>query len=361
MTPSQKQRYLRHTLLPQVGEEGQQKLLDSSVLIVGVGGLGSPVALYLAAAGVGRIGLIDADAVEESNLQRQILFDSKQVGEPKTSAARDRLLQAHPELIIDEFPERLTIDNALRIAADYDLIVDGSDNFPTRYLTNDAAFFLRKPLIYGSIFQFDGQVTVFDPTTSGPCYRCLLPDAPAANAVPNCAEAGVLGALPGVIGSLQAMEALKTLLQIGEQPLGRLLCYDALRSKFRSIQLRKNPHCILCGDQPTLDELRYEGHSCPVNADFQEITPAEFRQMQSEGWSGLLLDVRTPDEYAARDIEGSKLIPLQEIPERLQEIPNDRPIVIHCKSGMRSANACAFLSQKGYTQLSNLAGGIDAW
>lgn len=361
MTPAQKNRYLRHTLLPQVGEEGQEKLLTSSVLIVGVGGLGSPAALYLTAAGVGRIGLIDSDHVDESNLQRQILFETKQVGAAKTASARDRLLELNPAVIIEEFPERLTIDNALRIAGDYDLIVDGSDNFPTRYLTNDTAFLLKKPLVYGSIFQFDGQITVFHPTVEGPCYRCLLPDAPAADAVPNCAEAGVLGALPGVVGSLQAMEALKLLLGIGEQPLGRLICYDALRSHFRTIRLRKNPDCILCGDNPTLEELRYEGHSCPVNADYKELSVDEFRQMKAEGWNGLLLDVRTPDEYAARDIEGSKLIPLQELPERLGEIPKDVPIVIHCKSGMRSANACVFLSQKGYTQLANLTGGIDAW
>ena len=227
MTPSQKQRYLRHTLLPQVGEAGQEKLLGASVLIIGCGGLGSPAALYLAAAGVGKIGLVDPDRVESSNLQRQILFSEQQVDSPKVEAATQRLQELNPDLTIEQHPVRFTVDNALELAKPYDLILDGSDNFPTRYLTNDCAFFLKKPLIYGSIFQFDGQITVFDPRREGPCYRCLLPDAPAANAVPNCAEAGVLGALPGIIGSLQAMEALKVLLDIGEQPLGKLVCYDA--------------------------------------------------------------------------------------------------------------------------------------
>ncbi|MDQ8189914.1 molybdopterin-synthase adenylyltransferase MoeB [Roseibacillus persicicus] len=361
MTSAQHDRYLRHTLLPQVGEEGQERLLNSSVLIIGCGGLGSPAALYLAAAGVGRIGLVDPDTVERSNLQRQVLFSESQVGEAKVTAAAKRLQELNPELRIDLHRERLTVANALDLAKDYDLILDGSDNFPTRYLTNDCAFFLKKPLIYGSIFQFDGQVTVFDPHREGPCYRCLLPDAPAADAVPNCAEAGVLGALPGVIGSLQAMEALKVLLGIGEAPHGKLVCYDALRSSFRTIKLRKNPDCILCGENPSLETLRYEGHSCPVNAPYSEITPDEFREMLAQGWDGVLLDVRTPEEYAERAIEGSYFLPLQEIPARIAEIPKDKPLVIHCKAGMRSARACMFLAENGYSDLTNLAGGIDAW
>lgn len=361
MTPAQKQRYLRHTLLPQVGEAGQEKLLASSVLIVGCGGLGSPAALYLAAAGVGKIGLVDPDHVEASNLQRQVLFSEQQINNPKVEAATARLQELNPDIIIQQHPVRFTVDNALDLARPYDLILDGSDNFPTRYLTNDCAFFLKKPLIYGSIFQFDGQLTVFHPTQEGPCYRCLLPDAPAADAVPNCAEAGVLGALPGIIGSLQAMEALKVLLEIGEPPHGKLICYDALRTNFRTIKLRKNPDCILCGDNPSLENLRHEGHSCPVNAPYTEVTPDEFRQMQSADWDGMLLDVRTPEEYAARSIAGSHFIPLQELPARMEELPKDKPIVIHCKSGMRSANACMFLSQNGFSDLANLAGGIDAW
>ncbi len=361
MTSNQKQRYLRHTLLPQVGEAGQEKLIASSVLIIGCGGLGSPAALYLAAAGVGKIGLVDPDHVEHSNLQRQILFKDEQVGSPKTESACSRLLELNPELIIEEHRVRFSVANAIDLAKDYDLIVDGSDNFPTRYLSNDCAFFLKKPLIYGSIFQFDGQVTVFHPHRDGPCYRCLLPDAPAADAVPNCAEAGVLGALPGIIGSLQAMEALKTLLSIGEPPLGKLICYDALRTTFRTIKLRKNPDCILCGDKPSLETLRYEGHSCPVNAPYTELSTDEFRDLLAKGWDGMLLDVRTPEEYQARNIEGSHFIPLQELPRRLGEIPNDKPIVIHCKSGVRSANACLFLAEQGYSDLANLAGGIDAW
>lgn len=361
MTPSQKERYLRHTLLPQVGEAGQKKLLGSSVLIVGCGGLGSPAALYLAAAGVGQIGLVDPDQVDRSNLQRQILFSENKVNTPKVEAATARLLELNPELVIKQHPVRFTVDNAMDLARPYDLILDGSDNFPTRYLTNDCAFFLKKPLIYGSIFQFDGQITVFDPQREGPCYRCLLPDAPAADAVPNCAEAGVLGALPGIVGSLQAMEALKVLLEIGEPPLGKLICYDALRTTFRTIKLRKNPDCILCGENPSLETLRHEGHSCPVNAPYTEVTADEFRQLQTEGWGGILLDVRTPEEYAARSIEGSYFLPLQELPHRMEEIPKDKPIVIHCKSGIRSANACLFLAEHGYSDLTNLTGGIDAW
>ncbi len=361
MTPEQKQRYQRHTLLPQVGIAGQERLLNSSVLIVGSGGLGSPAALYLAAAGVGRIGIVDPDSVDESNLQRQILFKHEQIEESKVESAASRLKELNPDLIVDQYPVLLTVDNALEIAEPYDLILDGSDNFPTRYLTNDTAFLLKKPLIYGSIFQFDGQVTVFNPTKEGPCYRCLIPDAPPAHAVPNCAEAGVLGALPGVIGSIQAMEALKVLLQIGESPLGKLICYDALRSEFRTIKLRKNPDCILCGRNPTLETLRYEGHSCPVNSPYQEISADEFRQLQTNDWNGYLLDVRTPEEHAQAAIAGSVLIPLQELPQRFQEIPQDTPIVIHCKSGIRSANACHFLAENVYHDLTNLAGGIDAW
>lgn len=361
MTRTQKDRYLRHTLLPQVGEVGQKRLLESSVLIVGCGGLGSPAALYLAAAGVGRIGLVDPDVVERSNLQRQVLFSEEQVSQPKVESAAARLRELNPDLEVNIHSVRLTVNNAMDLAKDYDLILDGSDNFPTRYLTNDCAYFLKKPLVYGSIFQFDGQVTVFDPHRGDPCYRCLLPEAPAADAVPNCAEAGVLGALPGVIGSLQAMEALKILLGIGESPAGKLICYDALRTSFRTIKLRKNPNCILCGEHPSLETLRYEGHSCPVNAPYTEVTPDEFRALKAEGWQGMLLDVRTPEEYAQRFIEGSHFIPLQELPRRLDELPRDQPIVIHCKSGIRSANACLFLAEQGFSDLTNLAGGIDAW
>ena len=361
MTPQQKERYLRHTLLPQVGDAGQEKLLKSSVLIIGCGGLGSPAALYLAAAGVGKIGLVDPDTVDASNLQRQILFKSEQVGSSKTASAAARLRELNPDLVIEQHQNRFTVDNALGLAKDYDLILDGSDNFPTRYLTNDTAFFLKKPLIYGSIFQFDGQVTVFNPHQDGPCYRCLLPDAPAADAVPNCAEAGVLGALPGIIGSLQAMEALKVLLQIGDPPLGKLTCYDALRSSFRTIKLRKNSDCILCGNNPSLENLRHEGHSCPVNAPYQEITPDEFRQNLADGWDGILVDVRTPEEFEQRAIDGSYFIPLQELPTRFNELPKDKPLVIHCKIGGRSARACLFLAEQGYTDLTNLAGGIEAW
>ncbi|MEM9080056.1 MAG: molybdopterin-synthase adenylyltransferase MoeB [Verrucomicrobiota bacterium] len=361
MTPEQKQRFLRHTLLPQVGEDGQNQLLESSVLIIGAGGLGCPAALYLAAAGVGRIGLVDPDKIDRSNLQRQILFTDTQVGQLKVEAAKERLQALHPALKVDTYPELFTVENAAELVAQYDLVLDGSDNFPTRYLTNDAAFFAKKPLVYGSIFQFDGQVTVFHPAHGGPCYRCLLPDPPPADAVPNCAEAGVLGALPGIIGTMQAMEALKILLQIGEPPLGKLLNYDALRSSWREIKLRKDPSCKLCGDNPTLDTLQPEGHACSVHNPFHEITPEEFRTLRGKDWPGILVDVRTPEEFAQNRIEGSVFIPLQELPARYQELPDDQPIVIHCKSGMRSARACLFLAERGYSDLSNLTGGIEAW
>ncbi len=362
MTEEQKNRFLRHTLLPQVGETGQETLLRSSILIVGCGGLSSPAALYLAAAGVGRIGLVDDDHVDRSNLQRQILFADAQVGQPKVTAAAERLRALHPDIQVDEFPVRLTPENAQTIAQEYDLILDGSDNFPTRYLTNDLAFFLKKPLIYGSIFQFDGQVTVFEGhLPDQPCYRCLLPEPPPPHAVPNCAEAGVLGALPGIIGSLQAMEALKYLLKIGKVPSGQLLHYDALRSETRTLKLRKNPDCRLCGTHPTLETLQHEGYSCPVNEPYIPLSVEEFRTMRENGWSGTLLDVRTPEEYAEHRIEGSVFLTLQELPLRYEELPKEQEIVIHCKAGMRSANACLFLAEKGFKNLSNLEGGIQAW
>jgi molybdopterin/thiamine biosynthesis adenylyltransferase/rhodanese-related sulfurtransferase len=365
LTAAERQRYARHLSIPGVGIEGQLRLKRSSVLLIGSGGLGSPAALYLAAAGVGRLGLVDPDAVELSNLQRQILHGQSWLGKPKLESAAARLAEVNPHVVVDRHPVRFTPDNALQIAADYDVILDGCDNFPTRFLSNDAAFFLRKPLVYGAIQRFEGQLVVFAPHLGGPCYRCLLPEAPEPGTVPSCAEAGVLGVLPGIIGSLQAMEAIKLLLGIGDAPTGRLTTYDALRSSFRAIALRRDPACRLCGETPDITSVANPQTLAPIHCqsltDMDSITTTELRSLLADGAPGLLIDVREPDEHAEVRIEEARLIPLATLPEQIDSLPRDREIWIHCKAGFRSARAVRFLMEKGFTRVKNVAGGMDAW
>lgn len=358
-------RYSRHLMIPGIGLEGQQRLKNASVLLIGTGGLGSPAALYLAAAGVGRLGLIDPDSVDTSNLQRQILHGESGLGGTKLESAAARLRDTNPHVVLELHPLRLTPDNALRIASRYDIIVDGCDNFPTRFLTNDTAFFLSKPLVYGAIHRFDGQATVFAPHLGGPCYRCLLPELPPAGAVPSCAEAGVLGVLPGIIGSLQAMEAIKLILGIGDVPLGKLTIYDALRTSFRTIRLGKDPHCRLCGARPQITDVHNPqttaDAACAAPASMRSITTTELRKTLANGFRGLLIDVREPAEHALARIEGSRLIPLADLANHLDVLPKDTEILVHCKAGTRSAKAAALLTRSGFSNVTNVTGGIDAW
>lgn len=366
LTQEERQRYARHLSIPDVGEPGQLRLKESSVLCIGTGGLGSPAALYLAAAGVGRIGLVDPDKVDRSNLQRQILHGEPWVGKAKLESAAARLREVNPHVELDLHPVRFTSENALDLASPYDVILDGCDNFPTRFLSNDVGFFLKKPVIYGSIFRFDGQVTVFAPHLGGPCYRCMLPTVPPPGAAPSCEEAGVLGVLPGVIGSLQAMEAIKLLLGIGEPPLGRLLCYDALGTTFRTLRLRRDPACRLCGDAPSITSIsNYETNTNPTCAmpdpSVPSISVADLATRIREGNDYFLIDVRQPEEEAEGTIPGAVLIPLGELSERLSELPTGREILVHCRSGGRSTKAVKFLHEAGFPGAVNVDGGINAW
>ena len=363
LTPEEVLRYSRHLLLPEVGVEGQERLGAARVLVVGAGGLGSPASLYLAAAGVGTLGLVEFDRVDGSNLQRQVLYGTRQIGEPKLGAAAERLTDLNPHVRIERFPARLTAANARETITGFDLVVDGSDNFPTRYLVNDACALMGKPLVYGSIFRFDGQVTVFD-ASRGPCYRCLHPEPPPPGLVPSCAEGGVLGVLPGVIGSLQALEALKLVLGIGESLVGRLLLFDALRLRMRELALRKDPHCALCGPNPTIrDLIDYEvfcGLAPAMAADALEISPRQARE-QLAGGGVTLLDVREPLEHELVSLEGSQLIPLSELPARLAEIDPRAPVIVYCHHGRRSLQAVGLLRAAGFHDALSLAGGIEAW
>ena len=359
-------RYSRHLLIPAVGMAGQLRLKNASVLLIGTGALGSPAALYLAAAGVGKLGLVDADVVDASNLQRQILHGESWLGKPKLDSAAARLREVNPLVTTELHPVRFTPENAIAIASSYDILVDGSDNFPTRFLTNDTAFFLKKPLVYGAIHRFEGQTGIFAPHLGGPCYRCLLPNMPPPGSVPSCQEAGVLGVLPGIIGSLQAMETLKLILGIGTLPLGRLTCYDALQSTFRILKLNRDPHCRLCGDQPEIFDIKNSETTASANCDFtpehmESITTTELRTALAGNFTGLLIDVREPDEFAIARIEGSRLIPLKTLPDQLGSLPRDREILVHCKAGGRSAKAVQLLLDQGFTQVKNVTGGIDAW
>jgi adenylyltransferase/sulfurtransferase len=362
-------RYSRHLIMPEVGVDGQKRLKAASVLLVGAGGLGSPLGLYLAAAGVGRLGIVDFDVVDFSNLQRQIMHGTPDVGRPKLHSARDRIRAINPEVRIDLYEAPLKRDNALDILRPYDLVIDGTDNFPTRYLVNDACVMLNKPNVYGSIFRFDGQASVFYPG-KGPCYRCLYPEPPPPGEVPSCAEGGVLGILPGLIGCIQATEAVKLLLGRGEPLVGRLLLYDALQMSFREFKVRRNPKCPMCGDNPTIKQLidydqfcgvRGQEAPAPAASAGSETTPEELKKRLDRGEAVFILDVRNPEEYQICRIPGSTLVPLPSLPQRVGELDRGRELVVHCKSGMRSAKAIAFLREQGFTKLVNLKGGILAW
>jgi len=362
-------RYSRHLLIPDVGLEGQKKLKAAAVLVIGTGGLGSPVALYLAAAGVGRIGLVDYDVVDESNLQRQVIHGTSGVGVLKVESARERMLDLNPDITVEVYNEPFVSENAYRIAEPYDIIIDGTDNFPTRYLTNDLCVLTGKPNVYGSIFRFDGQLSVFD-AKRGPCYRCLFPEPPPPGLVPSCAEGGVLGVLPGTIGTLQATEALKLILGIGTPMIGRLLLYDALTLSFDFVNLRKDPNCRVCGQNPTVTELIDYEQFCGVPGhDHDEgsagkdwdIEPRELAERLERGEKIRLIDVREPHELEISRIEGEELIPLGQLAARMSELDSAQEIVLFCKAGTRSARALEVLASAGFRKMKNLHGGINAW
>ena len=362
-------RYSRHLIMPEVGMEGQLRLKSASVLLVGTGGLGAPLGMYLAAAGIGRIGLVDFDVVDFTNLHRQIIHGTKDVGRKKLDSAADTISDINPNVKIEKYDTMLSSENALEICKNYDLIIDGTDNFPTRYLVNDACVLLKKPNVYGSIFRFEGQATVFA-FPGGPCYRCLYPEPPPPGLVPSCAEGGVLGILPGIIGLIQATEAVKLILGAGETLVGRLVLYDALAMRFRELKLRRNPECPACGDHPTVTKLidyqefcgipHHEPPPAPGLKD-GEIDPVEVKEMMDRGSPFLLLDVREPHEYLICSIPTSKLVPLGDLPKRVNELDTATEIVAHCKSGVRSAKAVDFLKQAGFKKVKNMKGGILAW
>jgi len=359
-------RYSRHLIMPEVALEGQKKLKQARVLTIGAGGLGAPLAMYLAAAGVGTIGIVDFDVVDESNLHRQIIHGTSDVGRPKLESARETIEDINPNVRVEAFEEQLTSENALDIFRDFDIIVDGTDNFPTRYLVNDACVLLGKPNVYGSIFRFEGQASVFY-AEEGPCYRCLYPEPPPPGLVPSCAEGGVLGILPGAIGVIQATETVKLILGIGEPLIGRLLLYDALGMRFREMKLRKNPQCPICGENRTIHELIDYEEFCGIpqaraaeeENEVPEITVQELKEKLDRGEISVL-DVREPHEYAVANI-GAPLIPLGELPERLAELDRNRPLAVHCKSGARSARAVKLLRDAGFENVYNVKGGINAW
>ena len=378
LTNEEIKRYSRHLIMPEVGVDGQRRLKAGSVLCVGAGGLGSPAAMYLAAAGVGRIGIVDFDVVDYSNLQRQIIHGTSSIGKTKLESAKARLLDINPHIQVDTYETALSSENALELFAPYDVILDGTDNFPTRYLTNDACVLLGKPNAYGSIFRFEGQASVFG-AKDGPCYRCLYPEPPPPGLVPSCAEGGVLGVLPGVIGVIQATEAIKLITGIGDPLVGRFLIYDALRMKFRELKLRKDPDCPVCGTHPTVTKLIDYEEFCGLRpsveaeavaaaeaagataASATEITAVELKQRMDRGDKLTIVDVREPNEYQINRIAGSQLIPLGEIPRRYAELEQDDEIVVHCKMGGRSAKAADYLRSVGFKRVLNLKGGILDW
>ena len=362
-------RYSRHLILPEVNLDGQRRLRASKVLCVGAGGLGSPLALYLAAAGVGTLGIVDFDTVDLTNLQRQIIHGTSDVGRPKMVSAKETLHEINPHTTVIGIEEKFTSENAMEIVKDYDLVLDGTDNFPTRYLTNDVCVLLNKPNVYGSIFRFEGQASVFW-AEKGPCYRCLYPEPPPPGMVPSCAEGGVLGVLPGIVGCIQANEAIKLLLGIGNPLIGRLLTFNALRMEFRTLRLRKDPNCPICGENPTVKELidyeqfcgiRGEEAPPPEVEESEEITVRELKARMDRGEKLLLIDVREPYEYSIAKMPHAKLIPLGQIEERSGELDPNAEILLHCRSGKRSADALNRLKAKGFTNLKNVVGGILAW
>jgi adenylyltransferase/sulfurtransferase len=369
LTNDEVKRYSRHLIMPEVGVDGQRKLKASKVLCIGAGGLGSPVAMYLAAAGVGTLGIVDFDTVDFSNLQRQILHGTPDVGRPKLASAKDKLHALNPEIDIQTYEVALSSQNAMQLFEPYDVIVDGTDNFPTRYLVNDACVLLGKPNAYGSIFRFEGQASVFA-TKDGPCYRCLYPEPPPPGLVPSCAEGGVLGVLPGLIGVIQATEAVKLIMGIGEPLIGRFLIYDALRMRFRELKLRKDPDCPVCGTHPTVTKLIDYEQFCGITPaapepaavnHATEITSVELKQRLDRGDRPRIVDVREPNEYQINRIPGSELIPLGDVPKRYGELNPDEEIVVHCKMGGRSAKAADFLRSVGFKRVLNLKGGILDW
>lgn len=363
-------RYSRHLIMPEVTLEGQKRLKAASVLCIGAGGLGSPIALYLAAAGIGRMGLVDGDTVDFSNLQRQILHGTKDVGRKKLNSAKDRIREVNPNVQVDLYDTFFTAENAREIVEPYDIVIDGTDNFPTRYLSNDICVFLKKPNVYGSIFRFDGQCTVFAPHLGGPCYRCMFPEPPPPGMVPSCAEGGVLGVLPGIIGVMQAIEAVKLIMGIGETLMGRMIAFDALKMKFREFKLRKDPKCPVCSENPTITELIDYDQFCGIpqakaaedaEPHVPSVTVQELKAKQDRGDKFVLLDVREPFEYDICRIPGSKLIPLGNLPSRMSELDSADEILLQCKSGARSARALRLLQEAGFSKLANVEGGILAW
>jgi adenylyltransferase/sulfurtransferase len=363
LTKQELQRYSRHLIMPEVTADGQKRLKAARVLCIGAGGLGSPAALYLAAAGVGKLGLVDFDRVDLTNLQRQILHGTRDIGRSKLDSAHDRLRDINPDIRLQLHECRFSAENAEQIVADYDVIVDGSDNFATRYLSNDVCVFAGKPNVYGSVFRFEGQTTVFASQLGGPCYRCLFPEPPPPDSVPNCAQAGVLGVLPGIIGMLQAIEAIKLIVGIGEPLIGRLLHFDALKVTFRELKLRRDPQCPVCGENPTiLAPIDYD-QFCGVRYDatVPVISVQKLKEKMDAGEALSLIDVREPFEFEIARIDGAKLIPLGEVPKRADELDRSQMLVIHCHSGARSARAVRLLKQRGFVNVYNLEGGIDAW
>ncbi len=374
LSPAELARYSRHLLLPEIGLVGQQRLGAARVLVLGAGGLGSPAALYLAAAGVGTLGIADFDRVEAHNLQRQLLHDDSGIGRPKVSSAAARLRATNPHITVLEHPERITAANALALFASYDVIVDGTDNFPTRYLASDGAVLTRRPLVFGSVFKFEGQVAVFAPHLGGPCHRCLFPTPPPAGTVPNCGEAGVLGALCGVIGAMQALEVVKLIASFGEPLVGRLLAYDALAQTTRTLALPRDPACAVCGSAPTIRELRAENYDftcatapaasatmnpadCPLEISVEETK----RLLDTQPAAVVLIDVREPHELSICRIAAAEHISMRQIPEHLATLPRDKHLLIHCHHGGRSLRVTEFLRAKGFSTVSNVAGGIAAW